>query len=127
MCLPYDRTLRHVCGRSICLCHRHGNSCRNRTSSRGVAMTIEECNKAAYCKAPVICRDVMYKRIAKISRVFTSDELMLRGWKKTYYVVTLEDRTGRSFTEANPEDVELAETVFGRECDGIEAKEKATE
>lgn len=92
-------------------------------------MTIEECNKAAYRKAPVICRGVKYKRIARISRVFTSDELLLRGWKKTYYVVTLEDKTGRSFTEANPDEVELADTVLMREFDDMEkpeTKEKAT-
>lgn len=85
-------------------------------------MTIEECNKAAYRQAPVICRDVMYKRIARISRVFTSDELVLRGWRKTYYIVTLEDKTGRSFTEADPDEIELADTIFMRELDGMETK-----
>lgn len=86
-------------------------------------MTIEECNSAAYRRLPVIHRDVIYKRICRISRVFTSDELMRRGWAKTYYVVTLEDKSGRSFTEANPSEVELAGEALHREL-GF-AKEKA--
>lgn len=86
-------------------------------------MTIEECNSAAYRRVSVIHRDVVYKRICKISRVFASDELLRRGWKKTYYVVMLEDKTDRSFTEANPAEVELADTNLRREL----GKEKAAE
>lgn len=78
-------------------------------------MTIEECNSAAYRRAPVIHDEVIYSRIVKISRVFASDELMARGYPKSYYTVTLEDKTGRSFTEADPARVELANNALEKE------------
>jgi hypothetical protein len=71
-------------------------------------MTIEECNSAAYRRAPIIHDGIIYSRIVRITRVFTSDELMIRGWPKTYYVVTLADKCGHSYTEADPAKVFLA-------------------
>ncbi|MGN1410254.1 MAG: hypothetical protein ACI4XJ_08765 [Eubacteriales bacterium] len=86
-------------------------------------MTIEECNSAAYRRFAVIHRDVIYPRIVKISRVFASDELMLRGYPKTYYTVTLMDKSGRSFTEANPAEVFLADENLRHELDTEKAAE----
>lgn len=81
-------------------------------------MTIEECNSAAYRRLPVIHDDVIYSRIVKISRVFASDEFMVRGFPKTYYTVTLADKTGRSFTEADPARIELADAALEKELLG---------
>lgn len=52
---------------------------------------------------------IVYTRIVRITRVFTSDELLIRGYPKTYYVVTLADKCGHSFTEADPAKVFLAD------------------
>lgn len=70
-------------------------------------MTIEECNSAAYRHFAVVHREIVYPRIIKISRHFSTDDLLVRGWPKTYYTVTLMDKCGRSFTEADPAEVEL--------------------
>lgn len=78
-------------------------------------MTIEECNSAAYKRFAVICRGIVYTRIAKISRVFTSEIMFERGFPKTYYTVTLEDKTRNSFTETTPEEVELANVALKKE------------
>ena len=76
-------------------------------------MTIEECNSAAYRRAPVVYDGIVYKRIERICRVFTDEKLMVRGWRKTYYTVRLEDKNGRSYTYADPAKVELTENLIG--------------
>lgn len=72
-------------------------------------MTIEECNAAAYRRLPVVHDEIVYLCIVEITRVFASDELIARGFPKTYYTVTLMDKNGRSFTRADPALVELVE------------------
>lgn len=73
-------------------------------------MTIEECESAAYRRLPVVHDGVRYARISKISRVFTAQHLIERGWRKVHYEVELEDKNGRSYTIALPERVHLVET-----------------
>lgn len=72
-------------------------------------MTIEECNAAAYRRCEVISDGIVYKRIARISRVFSSEEQISRGKQKTYYVVVLEDKNGNSYTECFPQSVQLTD------------------
>ena len=86
-------------------------------------MTIEECNTAAYRHFAVVHREIVYPRIIRISRVFATDDLLIRGFPKTYYTVTLMDKCGRSFTEADPAEVELYDEHIRAEL----AKEKAAE
>ncbi len=70
-------------------------------------MEINECVRAAELRFPVVHGGIVYKRISRISRVYTSDLMLSRGFTRSYYRVELEDKNTRSVTEADPADVEL--------------------
>ena len=70
-------------------------------------MTVEECNRAAYARLPVVCRGIVYKRIYSISKVFATEEAVNRGGERTYYLIKMEDMSGRSYTNAEPSSISL--------------------
>lgn len=71
-------------------------------------MNIEECNKAAAERVPVIANGIRYGRISAVIKYFSSVSEIRRGAESSSYMVQLEDKNGHSVTVVSPEIVKRA-------------------
>ena len=69
-------------------------------------MTIEECNKAAAARIPVISDGIIYNRISAVIKKFSTPEQIERGAASFVYLVELEDKNRNSVSITKPERVE---------------------
>lgn len=69
-------------------------------------MTVEECNKAAAARIPVIANGIKYGRISAVIKKFSTALQIERGAESFMYLVELEDVSGHSVTFTRPELVE---------------------
>ncbi len=70
-------------------------------------MNIEECNKAAAARVPVISDGIRYGRISAVIKKFPTTLQLERGAPPYVYLVELEDVNGHSVTVTFPERVEI--------------------
>lgn len=71
-------------------------------------MNIDECNKAAAERVPVIANGIQYGRISAVIKYFASVSEIRRGAESSSYMVQLEDKNGHSVTVVRPEIVKRA-------------------
>ena len=70
-------------------------------------MTVEECNKAASARIPVVANEIRYGRISAVIKKFNTSLQIERGSPSYVYLVELEDIHGNSVSVVKPEYVEL--------------------
>lgn len=70
-------------------------------------MNIEECNKAASARIPVISDGIVYTRISAVIKKFSTEDEIARGAPSYRYWVELLDKNQNSVSITKPERVEI--------------------